>query len=188
MKTLRIKIEGTTPLMMNNPQCVNPMNELTKKIKAYTSKRVKTDEDLCELYRLKFLASLYYRNGMYYLPYIHLWQSMIEAAKENKKGKKFERSVKVVDDLKIMFADADKTPEQLWKLERYTDIRDAGIQKSRIICIRSIFPEWSSEAEIWYDESQLDKSDILKALDIAGERYGIGTFRKLYGRFKIKEI
>ena len=188
MKTLRIKIEGTTPLMMNNPQTVNPFNQYAKEIKKFTSKRNKTDEDQNELFRLKFLASLYYRKGIYYLPSMQLWRSMVNAAKENKQGAKFERSIKVSEDLKIDFADADKTPEELWKLECYTDIRDAGIMKKRIPCIRSIFQDWKTEAEIWYDETQIDKADVLRVLDIAGERHGIGTFRMLYGRFKVKEI
>ena len=188
MDVIKIKIEGTTPLMMNNPQTVNPKNKFAKEIKKLTSKRQKTDDDQDELFRLKFLASLYYRNGIYYLPSMQLWRSMVNAAKENKLGAKFERSVQVVADLVIDFADSDKTPEQLWQLEAYTDIRDAGIMKKRIPCCRAKIDEWSTEAEIWYDETQINKSEVLHSLEVAGIRHGVGTFRLLYGRFKIKEI
>ena len=42
MKTIKIKFEGTTALMLNNPQCINPMHPLSKALKAITSKRNKT--------------------------------------------------------------------------------------------------------------------------------------------------
>ena len=42
MKTLRFKVVGTQPLMLNNNQTVNPFNEYAKKLKEFTSKRKKT--------------------------------------------------------------------------------------------------------------------------------------------------
>ena len=43
MKSIKFRMTGTCPLMLNNPQTVNPMNEFTKAISALTSKRKKTD-------------------------------------------------------------------------------------------------------------------------------------------------
>ena len=45
MKSIKFRMTGTCPLMLNNPQTVNPMNEFTKAISELTSKRKKTDED-----------------------------------------------------------------------------------------------------------------------------------------------
>ena len=62
MKSIKFRMTGTCPLMLNNPQTVNPMNEFTKAISALTSKRKKTDEDQNEIFHLKFLASCYWNN------------------------------------------------------------------------------------------------------------------------------
>lgn len=48
MKSIKFRITGTMPLMLNNPQTVNPFNEFTKKLKPLTSKRTKTDDDMLE--------------------------------------------------------------------------------------------------------------------------------------------
>ena len=41
-----IELTGTSPLLMHNPRMVDPEFELNREIKAITSKRKKTDEDL----------------------------------------------------------------------------------------------------------------------------------------------
>lgn len=83
MKSIKFRITGTMPLMLNNPQTVNPFNEFTKKLKPLTSKRTKTDDDMLEIYKLKFLASLYTNSqGRYILPAEHIANALIAAAKE----------------------------------------------------------------------------------------------------------
>ncbi len=189
MKTIKFRITGTMPLMLNNPQTVNPFNEFTKKLKPLTSKRTKTDDDMLEIYKLKFLASLYTNaEGKYILPAEHIANTLIAAGKERKLGQKLTRSMQVICDSILEFKDSNKTPEQLYKIGTYVDIRAVGIKNSKIPTARAIIPEWSLVTEVWYDETQLDKKDIKDCLEIAGLRYGVGTFRKVYGRFKAEEV
>ena len=56
MKSIKFRITGTCPLMLNNPQTVNPMNEYSKALKELTSKRTKTDEDQNEIFHLKYIS------------------------------------------------------------------------------------------------------------------------------------
>ena len=129
MKSIKFRITGTMPLMLNNPQTVNPFNEFTKKLKPLTSKRTKTDDDMLEIYKLKFLASLYTNaQGRYILPAEHIANALIAAAKERKLGAKFTRSMQVIGDSEIEFKDADKIPEQLYEIGTYVDIRAVGIK------------------------------------------------------------
>jgi hypothetical protein len=51
-----------------------------------------------------------------------------------------------------------------------------------------IIPEWSLEGELHFDETQLNKSEVWLAMTNAGLRYGIGTYRACYGRYRIEEI
>lgn len=187
MKSIKFRIIGTMPLMLNNPRTVNPFDEYSKAMKEITAKRKKTDDDQEQLMKLKFLASLYVNNkGEYFIPSEHI--AMIAAAKEKKLGAKFVRSMQVVGDSILHFKDDKKTPEQLYELGIYTDVRAVGIMKAKVITARAIIPEWSFDTEIWYDESQLDESDIVSAVEIGGLRYGVGTYRKRFGRFKAEKI
>lgn len=189
MKSIKFELTGTMPLMLNNPQTVNPFNTFSKQLKPLTSKRTKTDDDLEEISRIKFLASLYTdAKGRYILPSEHIENAVIAAAKERKLGAKFTRSLQVVGDSELNFTDKNKTPEQLYELGVYVDIRAVGIKNSKITTTRAIIPEWSLTTELWYDETQLDEKDIVDCMEIAGLRYGVGTYRRKYGKFAVKKI
>ena len=188
MNVVKFKLTGTTALMLNNPQTVNPFNEYSKLLKPLTSKRTKTEDDLMEISRLKFLASWYINNGVYVLPSQHIENSIMEAAKERKLGKKFERSFRVLNDCPINFKDKDRSPEELFEIGEYVDVRAVGIKDIKITTTRAIIPKWSLTVECWYDETQLDEKDIISSFEVAGKRYGIGTYRRLYGRYEVEKI
>jgi hypothetical protein len=188
MKSFKIKITGTNPLMLNNPQTVNPFNEYSKMLSPLTSKRKKTEDDLIEISKIKFLSSLYVNDGVYIIPSSHFEQSVIEAAKEVKLGKKFERNFRIFSDGILDFPDKDKTPQQLYEIGTYVDVRAVGIKNVKITTTRAIFPKWSTEVECFFDETQINDDDVINVLKTAGLRYGIGTYRKLYGRYKVEII
>jgi hypothetical protein len=177
--------------MLNSPQTVNPMNEFAKALKELTSKRSKTDEDQNEILHIRFLASPYLNNkGNYIIPANMIAKSFEAGAKENKLGAKFQRSVFILADSILKFDENGCTPEELWEnfSEKYVDIRPVGIQKSKVVTARMIIPEWSLDGELHYDESQLNKSEIWLSMTNAGLRYGIGTYRQCYGRYRVEEI
>jgi hypothetical protein len=167
------------------------MNGYAKAIKELTSKRKKTDEDQNEIFHLKFLASCYLNNkGQYIIPANAIWKSFESGAKENRLGKKFQESVFVMNDSLLKFECNGCTPEELWEnhSETYVDIRNVKVQTSMIATARMIIPEWSLEGEVFFDETQLNKSEMWLAMTNAGLRKGIGTYRQCYGRYKIEEI
>lgn len=191
MQSFKFKMTGVCPLMLNNPQTVNPMNEYAKALHKLTSKRSKTDEDQNEIFHLKFLASCYLnKKGQYILPANMIAKSFESAARENKLGAKFQRSVFIDEDCLLKFDENGCTPEELWQnhSEKYVDIRPVGVQRSKIPTARLIIPEWSLEGEISFDEKQLNKSEVWQAMVNAGLRYGIGTYRQCYGRYNITEL
>lgn len=189
MKQITFKIEGTTALMQNCAQTVDPFNSFTKAITAITAKRKKTEEDLLELFRLKWMASLYYEDGKYIIPASHFHQAIIAASKEKRLGSKFTRSFGIMTpSCPLKFKDNNLTPEELYECKQYVDIRPVGIRGSKVPQARFIIPKWSTEVFCWYDESQINESDIINAFNIAGLRYGVGTYRQLYGRFSAKKI
>jgi len=189
MKSIKFEVKGTTPLMLNNPQVVNPFNSYAKAMKEITSKRKKTEEDNQELFRLKFLASIYQDNsGRYIIPSEQFKKSLEESAKENKLGKEFIRSSFIFDNAVIDFADKDKSPEQLYEIGTYVDIRDCGVRGARIPVARFIIPTWSTTIEVFYNEEKLEEDEVVKHMEIAGLRYGVGTYRQKFGKFEIKKV
>ena len=65
METIRFKMTGRTPLLMNSAAGVNPLNPLVKQKNILTSKKPKqrTDEDINEIYRLDFQLGMYFDDG-----------------------------------------------------------------------------------------------------------------------------
>lgn len=189
MAFIEFKVKSSCPLLVNNPQVVNPFNHYSKQIKEITSKRKKTEEDSNDLAKLKFFASLYVNDkGDYFIPAEHFEQAIVSAAKEKKLGAKLQRSFRVESDAILDFKDKKKSPEELFELGTYVDVRDAGIQKSRIMAVRGIFPEWKSKIWITFDSEQIDESDLIACIQVAGERYGVGTYRRKYGRFTVEKV
>lgn len=185
MKQIKFKITGTTPAMFNNPSTVNPFNPIAREIKAITGLRKKTEEDMLTLFKLKFLASCYYDEQKgYYIPASHFAKAIESAGKEMKLGKKIVQSTIVPMDSNLKFKHDNLKPESLYESEKqYVDIRDCGIMKARVATARMIVPEWSTTLVVMYDETQIDRSDLIKSVEIAGLRYGIGTFRAQFGKF-----
>lgn len=189
MKKIKLMIEGTQPLMLNNNQCVNPFNEYTKMLKPLTAKKKKTEEDMVEIYRLQFESSLYMRDNVYVIPSDHFWKSVCTAAKEQKLGKKFEQSFQIFEDCVLDFPEKNMSPDELYADGRHVDIRIGVIGgRSSVPVCRAIFTEWKTMVECYFDENQIDKADILRFFEIAGMRYHVGTYRKKFGGFSVKEI
>ena len=191
MKTLKFKIVGTQPLMLNNNQTVNPFNEYAKKLKEFTSKRKKTEEDMMALYGLQFESSLYLASDKktYIIPADHFWKSVCTAAKEVKLGKKFEQSFQIFDDCTLDFPEKNLSPAELYEEGSHVDIRVGTIMgKSKVPVCRAIFNDWQTEVTCHFDESQIDEKDIVKMFEVAGLRYGVGTYRKRFGKFITKLV
>ena len=64
MKKIHVIWKGISPLIMHNCQCVNPLHPISKEIKKYTSKRIKTEEDLQIISDLEWEAGAYWKDGL----------------------------------------------------------------------------------------------------------------------------
>lgn len=189
MKEIVFKIDGKQPLMLNNAQVVNPFNKYTQMLKPLTAKRKKTEEDVWQIYKIQFESSLYMKGDTYIIPADHFWKSVCTAAKERKLGKKFEQSFQIFEDCILDFPEKGMTPEQLFDERSHVDIRDGVIcGRSRVPVCRAIFSEWSTTVKCYYDENQLNERDVIATFAVAGIRYGVGTYRKKFGRFEATKI
>ncbi|GAF91758.1 unnamed protein product [marine sediment metagenome] len=167
---------------------VDPLNPLTKEHKALTSKRKKTDEDH-ELIALSEMRSYLYwdkKNGIY-MPASNFEASLRDAAKLNKLGQHIRRGVIVTDDSPINYK-GPKDPEKLVRDTAFQFAKTVVVQRARIMRYRPIFHEWSCVFVISFDESILDRNEILTIAQNAGKFAGLGTWRPRFGRFEIEVL
>ena len=187
MDQITLQLTGIQPLMVNNPQTVNPFNEFTKQIKELTGKRKRTDQDESDLMKLKWFAALYYDQKVGpFLPAICVWRSLQDAAKLSRAGKMIERGLHMLSDRVPIVYRGSRDPEEMYSNKVYVDIRDAAPGGKRITAVRPIFPEWSVEVSFLYDSTTLNRRDLLSYAELAGRVIGVGTYRRLFGRFEVE--
>ena len=190
METMTVRIQGETPLLVNNPSTINPLSENTKVIKEITGKRKKSDADVNELLRLKYHAALYHDAELGpYLPSYNFFRCGQEGGKLSKQGKNWERGVTVVGEKTALNYKGPRDPDGLWADTRFVDIRDGRIGASRVTVARPIFnPEWYCDVTFMIQPDVVNSGDILANLVTGGRLIGIGTYRARFGRFRVELV
>lgn len=189
MDTLTIRLKGSAPTIMQCDRLVNPFDTITRQLKTITAKRKKTDADLEEINRLKFLGSLYYDpKGGPYWPGQNIDRMIFDAAKLSRRGQDIKRAFMVLDDMVPLIYDGPRTPEALYKDERFVDIRSVVIRGQRVMTCRPIFREWEVEYECAYDPDVLNRDDVVAFHATAGQFIGLSTYRPRFGRFGVAAV
>jgi hypothetical protein len=76
----------------------------------------------------------------------------------------------------------------LWKDERFRDYRGCGVNNSRVMRMRPKFPEWALTFEVSYQPEVVNRSDLEKWLEDAGQLVGLCDFRPRFGRFEVESV
>lgn len=186
MQTLKLKLIGTSPLMLHSDRLANPLAPETQAHKALTSKRKKVDEDHLAIARSEFIAGLYYneRDGVF-IPGQNLDATFLAGAKLQKLGVHWKRGAVVMTDKAKLLYDGPRTPEQLWLDQRFVDCRGVKVGASKIMRYRPIFLEWATEVEIAFNPAVLDETEVRKTVEDSGALIGTCEFRPRFGRFKV---
>ena len=82
MKTIRLALTGTSPLIMHSDKLSNPLDPATIAHKKLTSKRNRTEENQVAIARSEYENSLYLKDGKVVIPTINLAASIIDGAKQ----------------------------------------------------------------------------------------------------------
>lgn len=189
MASLSIRITGTSPLLMQAETLANPLHPLTKEHKAVSSKRKKSDEDYLWLMESEWRASMYYDDEIGpYLPSLNLEGCIAEAGKINRLGKTIKQAVQVVTDKAKLEYDGPRKKDALWKAERFADVRGVGVMGKKVMRCRPIFLRWAAEFDIEFMEDVIDRGDLIRTIEEAGRRIGIGTYRPRFGRFDVEVL
>jgi hypothetical protein len=189
MKILKYKAIGTAPLLMHSDKTANPLNSYTKKLKEFTGKRNKTDDDHLAIAEIEFEASLYWneRQG-YFIPSANIEATLLASAKHFKLGQLWKQAAVVINDAPLIFRHSKLPPAELFKLPQYVDIRTVKVQASKNMRCRPIFHEWNFEFEVMLDEGKLNESQVDQVIKNAGSYIGIADWRPKFGRFEVEKL
>jgi hypothetical protein len=188
MKKLHVTLNGTTPLIMHSPKCVNPLHPIAKQMKALTSKKKKSEADLEMISDLEWEAGVYWDDSIgLVIPNECLAATFLEGAKMNKNGSAFQKYVQVVDSLAALDIGETQNYQKMKVDPRFRDVRSVCVMRARVIRTRPRFNTWRCEFDIMYDENKIDTDVIALAVENAGNYVGLCEMRKLgYGRFAAK--
>lgn len=192
MKKLHVTLNGTSPLIMHSPKCVNPLHELSKRMKEYTSKRKKTDEDLQIISDLEWESGVYWEDNVgLYIPNEAIAATIQNGAKLNKNGKDIQRFAFVLNSLIPLDIGEVQDYEKMKVEPRFRDVRSVCVQKSRVIRTRPRFNTWRCEFDMMIDDEHMNVETLQLAIQNSGKFVGILEMRNLgYGRFAadIREV
>ena len=187
MDTMNVRITGTSPLLMQAETLANPLHELTKAHKAVSGKRKKSEDDYLWLMESEWSASMYYDDAVGpYIPALNMEGCIAEAGKIHRLGKTVKQAVQVMNDTAKLEYDGPRKKEALWKSNKFADVRGVNVSGKKIMRCRPIFLKWAAQFEIAYMEDVIDKADLVRVIEEAGRRIGIGTYRPRFGRFSVE--
>ncbi len=77
---------------------------------------------------------------------------------------------------------------QLWRDETFRLRSRVKIKQNRIIRTRPIFKHWRADVQLQYEDSLLDRDQVIQFASRAGFEVGIGDWRPRYGRFRVESL
>ena len=186
---ISITLEGTSPLLMHNPRMVDPDFPINRELKAITSKRKKTDDDLRKMEVLEWHGGLYYdeETGIFQ-PSSKVRKSIIEAGRISKLGKHVERSL-IATSLNVpLIYEGPENPDDLFQTGEFTSRLSVGVGNKRVMRVRPQFDKWALEVPfVLLEDAGLNYDELERLVDLAGRAIGIGDGRAIgYGRFTAK--
>lgn len=189
METITVRIASTAPLLMQAETLANPLHPLTKAHKAVSGKRKKSEDDYLWLMESEWSASMYHDDEIGpYIPALNIEGCIAEAGKIHRLGKTIKQAVQVLTDKAKLEYEGPRQKEKMWKSEKFADVRGVNVGGKKIMRCRPIFLRWSTEFQIYFMEDVLDRADLVRVLEEAGRRIGIGTYRPRFGRFSVESV
>lgn len=186
MESLKIKATGLTTLLMHSSRLSNPLAEGMREHKALVAAKPKNEEYYRRVARSEFELGMYFDKKLGpYMPTDNIRKSIIEGGRLSKLGTAIDRAVQILEEKVGLKYDGPRSIEGLWEAKFY-DLSSVGNQSNRVMRCRPAFDSWSFEAEVFYDPSMIDRSQLIGAMTAAGKHIGIGDYRPKFGRYSVE--
>jgi len=195
VETITMKFSGTAPMLMHSARGANPLDPLAKELKKYTSKRTKTDDDYNAIAKIEFMMALYWNEECgVMMPSNNVRATILAGGKLSKLGAKIGRSTMIPEletELEYDGKKAGVQPEDLFT-NKFTFMSAVNVGTSKTIRCRPIFHNWHFQFDLAFDESMIDKAELVSSAENAGKYVGLGDWRPAkngsYGRFDVEVL
>jgi hypothetical protein len=186
---LTIRLTSNTALLQHNGQTSDPLNPFSKALKAISSKRSKTEADHAEMAKIEWYSSIYAnKQKQIILPDYVLDATFVAGARKSKLGKQAQAAM-FVDGSALLEFDGDKlTLDELWDRDENRDARAVKVGTAKIIRTRFRVDEWAANVTINFEDSLMNRSEVITAVKDAGFQVGICDMRPKYGRFDVAVV
>ena len=189
MDKIQFKIRGIAPMLQHNSRLADPLDEYAKALKKISSKKKKTEEDFANMADIEMRGSLYWskEQGLV-VPGEMIEASIINGAKFKKLGATFKRSAQVVEfNCPLEKTNAPKDFDKLADDHNFRYVKSVKVGTSRVMRTRPIIHQWETGFTVLFDPKQIQKDDIIEAVESAGMMCGLGDWRPRFGKFEIVE-
>lgn len=188
---ITVTLTGICPMLQHNGRLANPIDEHTRTVKALTSKRKKTDDDLIDLMIAEARGGCWEtHDGLMGLPTAAVWRSIYDAAKAYKMGENIKRALLFADPEYVdpLIIDGETWECDLWvKDSDRIDYRPVKVQARKVMRARPWIPAgWQSTHTFELLEDVIDPREMAPILERAGRLVGVGDWRPTYGRFSVE--
>lgn len=192
MKETKLKLVGTSPLLLSCDRLADPLDPATIRHRQLTSKRNKTEDDHLAIARSQWEGLLYLDKGNnVVMPTMNIRACLVAGGKINKLGQQLKRAALMLDEYAPLDYGKKLSVDQLWA-EGYVDRRSVVVSRARVIAYRPKFSQWQLAFTLFYDESILDESQIVQSFENSGKYVGLGGFRPekggIFGRFTVEKV
>ena len=185
----RIRIEGSSPLLMHSARGLDPESPEKQEIAQLTAKRGtnRTSTDSRRIEELETSLSFWINaDGSPTIPPEAIRGCVETAARKLKQGPLVREGMLV--ESSEFFYDVERYGSTIQELSKSTQFRTAVVvQRQRILRTRAQFEEWSCDFVLDCDDDLIDRTKIEDWLRIAGKRIGLGDWRPeksgMRGRF-----
>lgn len=189
MEQIKLKITGTSPLMMHADTLANPLSPITKAHKELTSKRKKTDDDHTAIAKSEFLAGCYWSKADgFFVPGANIDATFLAGAKLQKLGVHWKRGALVLENRVKLLHDGPDTPEALWECPAFVDCRGVRVGAAKLMRYRPVFLNWAAELTVSINADVLDVNEAKKAIEDGGTLIGTCEYRPRFGRFEVAYV
>lgn len=189
IQTLTVKIVGDHPLLMANPQCVDRFNPFTREIARINAKKTRrTDEDYHNLADLETRSKIHWDETLgVYVPTTWIMAALCKNAftlkkisKDKIRGSVFPTSPKVA--LVYSGQGKVKTIDDVVGNPMFRYSMNVKQGQVRIMKSMPIFKDWSFQADMEFENTQVDPADLKAIIEYSAKYGGFGDFRPTFGR------
>ena len=172
-EVISFHIRGLVPCIMHNGQLADPMNDISRQMKQYTSIKKKTDDVLEKISDLEVLGGLYVDDNKHPAWPGFVIEAMIRsAAKRQRRGNDVLSAV-ICDGNFPLIYDGPKDAEKVAKDPRFRLRVACVVDRKRIMRSRPMFPKWELKFDVHYEPSVLNADTVAGFVKDAGQYVGL---------------